>query len=116
MDEVQGTFQLFPEIMKLSEATEWENVALEWKLVWIQWDEEGVIVYVGILVNYLRLESVASCFIDPTFRVDLNPTTRMGGHGSRQHFQPCDLSREFTGVCVAWFGRSPPYHFHRELK
>jgi len=67
-------------------------------------------------VNYYRLKSVASCFIDPTFRVDLNPTTLMDGHGSRQHFQPCDLSREFTGVCVAWFGRFPPYHFYGEVE
>ena len=57
------------------------------------------------------MKSVASCFIDPTFRVDLNPTTLTDGHGSRQHFQPCDLPREFTGVYVAWFVRSPPYHF-----
>ena len=67
-------------------------------------------------VNYHRLKSVASCFIDPTFRVDLNPTTLTNGHDSRQHFQPCDLPREFTGVCFAWFGRSPPYHFHGEVE
>ncbi|MCW3986695.1 MAG: hypothetical protein NWE87_00100 [Candidatus Bathyarchaeota archaeon] len=64
-----------------------------------------------IPVNHYHTSMVASCFIDPTFRVDLNPTTLTDGHGSRQHFQPCDLPREFTGVCVVWFGRSPPYHF-----
>jgi len=45
---------------------------------------------------------VASCFIDPTFRVDLNPTTLTDGHDGRQHCQPCDLSRNSSTLQVGW--------------
>lgn len=34
-------FRLFPEIIKLSEADNWGDAALEWKLVGIQWDKKG---------------------------------------------------------------------------
>ena len=37
----QSTFRLFPEILMLSEADDWQDAALEWKLVGIQWDKKG---------------------------------------------------------------------------
>ncbi len=87
MDEVQGAFQLFPEIMKLSEATEWEDVALEWKLVWIQWDKEGDHCICGHFIK-------EKCFI----RNVVNNNRAVVGNCCIKKFRGRDLTSVFRAL------------------
>jgi len=87
MDRSRNSFDLFPEIMKLSEADEWKDAALEWKLVWIQWDKEGDHCICGHFIK-------EKCFIENV----VNGNRTVVGNYCIKKFKGRDLTSVFRAL------------------
>ena len=84
---MSSKFDLFPQILTLSEATEWKDVALEWRLVWIQWDKEGDHCICGHFIK-------EKCFIENV----VNGNRTVVGNCCIKKFKGRDLTSVFRAL------------------
>jgi len=83
----KSSFDLFPQIIELSEADTWEDAALEWKLVGVQWDKEGGYCICGHFIKEF-------CFI----RNVVNDNQTIVGNCCIKKFKGQDLTNVFRAL------------------
>ena len=83
----KSRFELFPQIMELSEADNWQEAALEWKLIGIQWDKEGDYCICGHFIK-------EKCFI----RNVVNNNRTVVGNCCIKKFKGKDLTNVFRAL------------------
>jgi len=81
------SFDLFPEIMNLSEADNWKDAALEWRLVGIQYDKKGDHCICGHFI-------MEKCFIENV----VNDNRAVVGNHCIKKFKGMDLASVFRAL------------------